>query len=174
MTTVVIYKSKYGATERYAKWISEELGCEVFEAKNFSAKDFAKYDTVIYGGGLYANNINGISLITKNFDKLEGKKVVVFSTAITPLDCREYYDVLVMDRSFPKEIQDKVKVFNFLGKMLSSELSLVHKAALKTLKKIMSGKENPTDMEKLLLELCDYDKDECDKESIKDLIEYVK
>ena len=174
MNAVVIYKSKYGATKTYAAWIGEELGCPVFDAKNITIEDATKYDTIIYGGGLYANMINGISFINKNFEKLSDKKVVVFSTAITPLDCREYYDKLVMERSFPEEIRGKVKVFNFLGKMLSSELSLIHKAALKTLKKIMAGKKEPTEMEKLLLDLCDYDKDECNRESIKELIEYVK
>ena len=39
---------------------------------------------------------------------------------------------------------------------------------------IMQNKKEPTEMEKLLVELCDADGDFSDKESIKDLIEYVK
>ena len=58
--------------------------------------------------------------------------------------------------------------------MILSELTLVHRTALKTLKKIMRSKENPTEMEKLLVELCDADGDFSDKEEIKELIEYVK
>ena len=58
--------------------------------------------------------------------------------------------------------------------MLIDELSLVHRTALKTLKKIMSGKENPTEMEKLLIELCDANADFSDRNSIKELVEYVK
>ena len=55
-----------------------------------------------------------------------------------------------------------------------SELSLVHRTALKTLKKIMSSKENPSEMEKLLVELCDADGDFSDRNAITDLIQYVK
>lgn len=171
---IVVYKTKYGSTETYAKWIAEELGCEAVDAKNITINDLTGHETIIYGGGLYAEVINGVSLITKNMDKLKDKKIVVFTTGITPLNCRDYYDKLVVDKNFKEEIRDEIKVFNFLGKMVLSELSLVHRTALKTLKKIMSSKENPTEMEKLLVELCDADGDFSDKTAIAPLIEYVR
>ena len=39
--------------------------------------DITKYDTIIYGGGLYAEVINGVTLITKNNDKLKDKKILL-------------------------------------------------------------------------------------------------
>ena len=114
MNAIVIYKTKYGSTKTYAKWISEELGCEMVDAKEIKIEDILKYDTIIYGGGLYAEIINGVSLITKNLDKLEGKKIVVYSTGITPLDCTEYYDKYVIEKNFKKEMLEKIKVYNFL------------------------------------------------------------
>ncbi len=174
MNAIVIYKSKYGSTKTYAEWIAEELGCSAVDAKGIKAEDLEKYDTVIYGGGLYAEVINGVSLITKNIDKLEGKNIVVYSTGLTPPEYREYYDKLVVEKNFKSEASKKIKVFNFLGKMIIDELSIPHKAALKTLKKIMSGKENPTDMEKLLIRLCDTSADFTDREAICELVDYVK
>lgn len=53
------------------------------------------------------------------------------------------------------------------------ELSAVHKTALKALKKIMSSKKEPTEMEKLLIELCDADGDFSDRSQISDLITYI-
>ena len=38
----------------------------------------------------------------------------------------------------------------------------------------MQDKKNPTDMEKLLINLCDADGDFSDRTLIKDLIEFVK
>lgn len=174
MNTIVIYKSKYGATKKYAEWIAEALSCEMVEAKNVKASDLLKYDTIIYGGGLYAEVINGVTLITKNFDMLKDKKLIVFTTAITPLSYREYYDNYVIKKNFKPEMLDRIKIFNFMGKMLTDELSLVHKTALKSLKKIMMAKENPSELEKLLVNLCDYNNDECDKNSTKDLIDYAR
>ena len=174
MNAIVIYKSKYGSTQAYARWIAEALGCEAKDAKNVKADDLLAYDTIVYGGGLYAEVINGVHLITKNIQKLSGKRIAVFSTGITPLSCTEYYDTLVMDKNFKPEIRDQIRFFPFMGKMVLDELSVVHRTALKTLKKIMGSKENPTEMERLLVELCDADGDFSDKEAILPLLEYIK
>ena len=174
MKTIVLYKSKYGSTKAYAQWIAEELACEVKESKGVKVDDLLAYDTIIYGGGLYAENIAGASLITKSIEKLKDKKLIIFTTGITPLDVREYYDGEVLDKNIKPEIRQYIKVYNFMGKMILDELSAPHRTALKMLKKIMSGKENPTDLEKMLLELCDADGDFTDKNAIKELVEYAK
>lgn len=173
MNAIVIYKSKYGSTRTYAEWIASELGCSAVDAKAIKADQLADYDTIIYGGGLYAEVIGGVSLITKNFDKLSDKKLIVYTTGLTPPDCREYYDKLVTEKNFKPYMLDKVKIFNFPGKMVVSELTLVHRTAIKTLKKIMSAKENPTEMESLLIKLCDADGDFSDKALIDDLVAYA-
>ncbi len=174
MSTIVIYKSKYGSTAAYAQWIAEELGCDAVDAKTVKADDLSGYDTIIYGGGLYAEVINGVTLITKNIDKLRDKKIAIYTTGITPMEYREYYDKLVIEKNFKVGVPDNIKIFNFMGKMILDELSLVHRTAIKSLKKLMQGKENPTEMEKLLVELCDKDGDFTDKKAIAELISYCK
>ena len=174
MSTIVIYKSKYGSTKQYAEWIAEALDCEVKEAKSVKADDLLKYDTIIYGGGLYAEIIAGVSLITKNIEKLKDKKLIVYTTGITPPEVREYYDHEVLDKNFKPEMLSHIKIYNFLGRMVMAELTVPHRTAIKTLKKIMSSKKNPTDMEKMLAELCDVDGDFTDKTVIDELVAYAK
>lgn len=174
MKAIVIYKTKYGSAKTYAKWIGEELNCEVAEAKSVTIEQLDKYDTIIYGGGLYAEIINGVSLITKNIDKLGDKKVAIYTTGITPIDCRDYYDKIVVEKNFKNGVPDFIKLFNFTGKMIMDELTPVHRTALKSLKKIMQAKKDASQMEKLLIELCDTDGDFTDRTQIADLIEYVK
>ena len=172
--TLVVYKTKYGSTKSYAQWIAEDLGCNFVDAKDIKIDELLQYDTIIYGGGLYAEIINGVSLITKNIEKLKDKKIIVYTTGITPLDVRAYYDGEVIEKNFKNGVPENVKIFNFLGKMKMEELTLVHRAALKSLKKIMSAKENPSDMIKLLIELCDADGDFSDRSQIKELCEYAR
>lgn len=175
VNSIVIYKTKYGSTKAYAEWIAEALGCKAVDCKTVKAEELCEYDAIVYGGGLYAEVINGVSLITKNIKCLQGKKIAVFTTGITPIDCRDYYDTYVIQKNFKDpEILKSIKLFNYPGKMVLSELSVVHRTALKTLKKIMQGKENPTQMEKLLVELCDADGDFSDKTLISDLVNYIK
>lgn len=174
MKSIVLYRSKYGSTKDYANWIAEALGCEAKDAKGFDANELSNYDAIVYGGGLYAEVISGVSLITKNAEKLKSKKIAVYSTGITPLDCRDYYDKLVVEKNFKNGVPSNIRVFNFLGKMVIDELSFVHKTAIKSLKKIMSSKENPTEMEKLLIKLCDADGDFTNKDEIHELVAYIK
>ena len=52
--TIVIYKSKYGASAQYAAWIAEELGCRAVSIDEFKKNDLKNYENVIYGGGVQA------------------------------------------------------------------------------------------------------------------------
>ena len=74
MKGIVIYKSKYGSTKKYAEWISERTGFDCVESGKINAKQLADYDTVIFGGGIYASGIAGISFLKKNIVALNGKK----------------------------------------------------------------------------------------------------
>lgn len=81
---LVVYKSKTGYARKYAEWIAEELNCDIKENHKLSFSDLKDYDTIIYGGGLYAVGINGINLIKNNFDALKGKRLIVYATGATP------------------------------------------------------------------------------------------
>jgi len=84
--TVVIYKTKYGATKRYADWIGEELDCPVISADESNKKDFELYDNIVYGGGVHAGGLKGFDLIKKNIRRLEGKKIVAFAVGLNLMD----------------------------------------------------------------------------------------
>ena len=63
--TIVLYTSKYGAAETYARWIAEALGCRAVSLDKFSKKELQDYDTVIYGGGVQAGGVRGLEQFTK-------------------------------------------------------------------------------------------------------------
>ena len=174
MSRIVVYKSKYGATKTYAEYIAKELSCRVEKAEEITKEELLGFDEIIYGGGLYAEMIDGISLITKNIESLRDKKIVIFTTGLTPVSVREYYDKMVIDKNFKNIDMSNIKVFNFSGKMIIKELSFAHKAALKALEKIMKAKKNPSEMEMLLIDLCTKSVDEVDVCMADELIEYVK
>ena len=174
MNVIIIYKTKYGSTKTYAEWIAEDLGCCAVDAKTVTVDDLLAYDTIIYGGGLYAEVINGVSLITKNIEKLKDKKIIIYTTGITPSDVTAYYNGEVLEKNFKNGVPENVKIFNYLGRMVQSELTPVHRTALVALKKLMSAKKNPSDMVKLLIDLCDADGDFSDRKYIKELVEYAK
>lgn len=64
--TAVIYKSKTGFTRKYAQWIAEETGCDLFPYEQREKVDFSRYDTILYGGGFYAGTIGGLKWFKKS------------------------------------------------------------------------------------------------------------
>ena len=57
MSGVILYQSKYGATKRYAEWLSEETGFQCIETKKADINEIISYDSIILGGGIYASGI---------------------------------------------------------------------------------------------------------------------
>ena len=66
MNGVILYQSKYGATKRYADWLSEETGFQCIETRKADINEIVTYDAIILGGGLYASGIAGLSFLKKN------------------------------------------------------------------------------------------------------------
>ena len=97
MKTIVVYKTKYGSTKAYAEWISEELGADVIDVKDADINKLSEYDAIVYGGGLYAEVINGVSIITKNLDKLKDMLDTVLPTTISDNITRQQYSKLIIN-----------------------------------------------------------------------------
>lgn len=43
---IVIYKSKYGATKKYAEWLSEELEYDIYDLSNVEIKQVLKLSLI--------------------------------------------------------------------------------------------------------------------------------
>src|SRR5690242_18554114 len=109
MKSIVIYKSKTGYTKKYAEWIAEELSADIFELSKIDLNILDSYDTIIYGGSLYAVGIIGLKVILKEINKLKDKKLVVFATGASPK--RENVMKEVQDKNFTKDEQKIIKFF---------------------------------------------------------------
>lgn len=86
MKGIILYQSKYGATEKYARWLQEELGFACIKTRQATAAMLKDYDVIILGGGVYASGIAGLSFLKKNIGALTGKTVAVFCVGASPYD----------------------------------------------------------------------------------------
>ncbi len=173
MNIIVIYKSKYGTTKQYAEWIAEELGCEAAEASRIKIDDMESCDVIVYGGGLYAECIDGIALINKNYDRIKDKNIIVFSVGLTDPGFKKYYDT-VAEKNFSSEVRDNIQIFNLPGKMIIDELSLPHRGALKALRAFLKAKPSLSPDMQMLLDLCGESNDFVDKNAIGPIIKAVR
>ena len=54
MNGIVLFKSKYGTTKKYAGWLSELTGFATEEISKASIMQVMECDTIILCGGIYA------------------------------------------------------------------------------------------------------------------------
>jgi menaquinone-dependent protoporphyrinogen IX oxidase len=138
---VVVYRSKTGFTKNYATWLAKRLNCTLLEGAKISIKDITDYDTIIYGSGLYAIGISGIKLITKNFELLKDKRLIVFAVGASP--AKKSIVPELVKANIPANQQNKIELYYLRGGFDYNRLSPFYKL-LMTLKKLQIKKlKNP-------------------------------
>lgn len=176
--TVVIYKSTYGSTKKYAQWLAEELACDLFERTLFKKEQFSHYDTIIYGGGLYASGISGVDLLSKNFDLIKDKKIILFTCGLTDPNNVQIVQGIRdnINKVFNEEKLSQMNIFHLRGAMNYPKLSFVHKSLMNVLCKMLSKKDDSTlrAEDKQMLDAHGKALDFIDKSTIKEILEVAK
>lgn len=90
MKNIVVYESKYGSTERYAKWIAKELHCKISRIKDINIDELANYDNIIFGGCIHEGKLKGFKKIRKNTNKLKDKNFFIFGVALAETEDSGY------------------------------------------------------------------------------------
>ncbi len=173
MKGIILYRSKYGATKRYADWLAQETGFDCMETSKANIDYIKNYDAIILGGGIYASGIAGIGFLKKNMNKLQGKKVVVFCDGASPYEEDAFRQIV--EHNMTGVLMD-VPCFYCRGAWNMDAMSFADKTLCKMLQKTV-GKKNPDDYEvweKALIEAGDKTCDWTDKTYIEPILEAIK
>jgi menaquinone-dependent protoporphyrinogen IX oxidase len=149
------------------------LSADIFDVAKVNINTLTKYDTIIYGGSLYAVGISGVNLIRKNINKFKDKKVVVFATGASP--SRDEVITEVIDKNFTVEQQKYIKFFYLRGGFNYSKLNIFDKFLMTLLKwKIKNKKQEELSSDEIAM-LAIYDKpvDFTEKKNIDRIMTYV-
>jgi menaquinone-dependent protoporphyrinogen IX oxidase len=136
---LVLYKSKYGSCEKYARWIAEDTGADIFDISSFDTERLCNYDVVVFGGSLYAVGIIGLSVIKRNFDRLRDKKMIVFSVGASTAHLEVIEEV--KNNNFTGEMKEKVEYYHFRGAFDYKRLNFVDRILMCLLKKKLLRKQ---------------------------------
>ena len=167
----VIFSSKYGATKKYATWISEELGADLFNKKRADPSQIKSYDLVVYGAGLYAGGISGLKFILQN----RPKKLIVFTVGLSNPATTDYSSIL--KRNFDSEMLDKVKVFHLRGSIDYKKLGTVDRIMMAMMKKFVMDRKAPSDLtdeDQAFIKTYGGNVDFTDRSAIKPIIDYIR
>lgn len=169
MKGIILYQSKYGATKKYADWLSEETGFSCIETPKADIGKISEYDVIIIGGGIYASGIAGLPFMKKNMDKLQGKKIAVFCCGASPYEDNTFQEIIKHNKL------DGMPCFYCRGSWDMEAMSFPDRTMCNMLRKAVA-KKDPKDYEvweKALMAAGDEKCDWTDKEYIKPIIEFI-
>lgn len=94
--TLIVYDSKHGSTEQYAKWLADILDCDAMPYVKNKLGIMSVYQNIIYGGWIQASDITGLNLVLNNYNNfnLGGKNLYVFSTGLGDYSDESYVKLL--------------------------------------------------------------------------------
>lgn len=174
----VIYKSKYGSTKKYAQWISSSLHCDLYDRKSIRPKQMHEYEIIVYGGGLYAGGVNGISLLSENADLISNQTIILFTCGLAdPSDPQNVAHIRsVLSKKLPQQLLEKIKVFHLRGGIDYSQLGPIHKAMMAMLHKMVKNKDYDSLRSEDKEMLSTYGKvvDFTNKAAIYPIVDYIK
>jgi menaquinone-dependent protoporphyrinogen IX oxidase len=175
---LVIYFSKYSSTKKYAEWIALELNGDIYNVKNNKPHILENYDTIIIGSGLYAGRIDGIKIITDNYEVIKDKKLIIFTCGLADYNKTENINNVKkrLEKIIPTDLWRKIKIYHLRGGINYNRLNLKHRIMMWLLKRMVmkKGIEILNEENKEFIETYGQTIDFTNKNNIMEIIEYCK
>ena len=143
MNTIVIYATKKGSSELYAKTFAQNNRYQIFKQEQVSSEELAKADKV-YFGSVYAGKVIGLEELKK---KLSGNShLTIISVGLTAVKDQEKLAEIRegVSKEFPQ-----ASFYHLRGRLIKQQLNMPEKIILKMISK--SSKKKPL-QEKLEIE----------------------
>jgi menaquinone-dependent protoporphyrinogen IX oxidase len=172
MKTAVIYWSKSGYVKNYAFWLSDALKADLFNGMDIDYDELEHYDTLIFGGGLYAVGINGVKSMKEAMKKYSDKEIIVFACGASPP--RESVKKEVLEKNFSDKERYRMRFYYFRGGFDYDRLSFIDSILMRLMKFNLKRKKDLTPDEKGMLAAYDHPVDFTKKENLSGIVDYVK
>lgn len=145
MSTLVIYSSKYGCTEKCAKLLANKLkdNVDLINLKSNMNIDFPKYSKIIIGGSIYMGKIQKevTEFCSKYLNTLKDKSLGLF---ICGMQDNAIEDEI--NANFPQELLEIAKAKEYFGgEFIFEKMNFFEKIIVKKVSKITSNKSNILD-----------------------------
>lgn len=149
MKTVIFYTSETGNTKKYAEDIARAVAGEVYPLKGRKWYKHAEdADCVVFGGHVQAGIIKGIDAFLAEYDRFEGKDIIVFSVGMamaSPEGRKDLITANVLD-------EYHIRFYQFQGGFDLNKLGFMSRLMMKASLHRMANSPDSSDAEKALAE----------------------
>jgi menaquinone-dependent protoporphyrinogen IX oxidase len=160
---IVVYRSSSGSTKQYAEWIAEETGFSIHDSRDTDIP-WSGAEAVAIGCPIIANKPFLSGWIAKNWERMEGKNVVLFTTS--GADPAEAPVMEWIEKSLSEEIRSKIRCFPLAGRFDYARLRGLNKAMIWIAGILLRNKDVRNQMQNPI--------DGVAKDNLAELLEYLK
>jgi hypothetical protein len=118
---VIIYESKYGATEQYADWLSDAIQCAAVRPEKISVGRLSQYDLLILGTPVYIGKLRIRKWLTKHFSAFAKKQIILFIVCGTS-DGEPDEQTRIIHDNLPPDLLARTKIFFLPGRCLPEKI----------------------------------------------------
>lgn len=164
MEKIIIYSSKTGFSERYARWLAEDLHCQALPFRERNRAGLSDKDIIILVGGLYAGQMAGLKWLKKQ--SMPGKRLAAVAVGCSPADFPGQTES--MKQLFGGTPQ--IKGFYCQGGLAYDRMGVKDRAMMAALRHFLQHKPEQKDM----LEGISHSFDASDRTRLAPVLEWVK
>mgnify|MGYP001047901125 CR=1 FL=1 len=138
---IIIYKSKYGATKKYAEWLAVDTKYDLIEVSKAKIKQVSQYQNIVLCGAIYASGIGGLSFLKNNFTSLSNNNLAIFCVGASPYDENAFN--AIKTHNLKDNLQD-IPLFYGRGAWDESKMKIIDRTLCKLLQKVVAKKDPST------------------------------
>lgn len=120
---VIIYESKYGATEQYADWLSDAIQSAAVRTEKLSLVRLAQYDLLILGTPVYLGKLRIGKWLKQNLGAFAKKQVLLFIVCGTS-NAEPNEQSRIIHDNLPPDFIAGSKIFFLPGRCLPERISI--------------------------------------------------
>ena len=170
MKTAVIYRSRCGSTARYARWLGEALGCPVLDLASLPREGLREYDALIFGGGLCAGAVDGLKKFM-GLPRREDCRTAVFAVGLSPENAPGLEEMWRRNLT-PEQLAD-IPHFYLRGAFDYGKLSLVQRAMMGMMRRMLQKEKDPTPDQRGMLEAFHTPVDFTSREALAPILQWA-
>ncbi len=112
MKSIVLYQTKNGASEIYAKWLAEEKKAEIKTFSNTDKIDFDSHDVFYIISGTYGGQMPLVNFLKDNWEDIKQKDITAIAVGMVPAN---HWWSKISYKFIPKYIKANIKFYKLVG-----------------------------------------------------------
>ncbi len=171
--TLVIYESRYGTAQAYAKTIADKLDAGIVSAKSLREDDLEDVKTVVIGGSIYISKLKVLKRLKRFEAILKDKRLFFFAVGLSDEASDDVLEKIRNDNPALAMVKEENQYY-FPGYFDVKTLNLRHRLLMKMLHAMLRKKEDRSAEEEGLLNAIENPVDYRDMSLVDPLVKRVR